>query len=78
MMANVPNTTNTIGSIADSRTAFNGQQNTRMYNDNEKADPMRARTQYNKVAAGWSSNQLDGILGIGSTTPESKLPESED
>lgn len=77
MMANVPSTTTTIGAIADSKTNLHGQANTRAYSDAEKAQTIRNRQEFNKTAAGWSNSQLNGILGIGTTTPDSKLPESE-
>lgn len=78
MMENVKNTTTTMGTIADSRTNYSGQANTRMYDENEKAKVLRDRKETNNVASSWSSNQLNNVLSVGNPTPQSKIPGGED
>ena len=78
MIENVKPTTETVGSIADDRRLLSGQANTRLYGDAEKAQVLRDRAEKNNIASSWGSNQLNNVISIGSPTPATKLPESED
>lgn len=53
----------TIGTIAGTRTLFNGQANTHLYNDEERKNEFNNGTRDRNLATAWEEQPLTRLMG---------------